>query len=159
MSWSLGRGASFGPPPRPSPLSRHRGLLPPVVPQRTRGSHAQIEDLCCRQQSLASGTPVAAWIMVKWWHPVARLVPAVENDDDTGGHENSTWYTTEPEHAQQRRRCPRLWLRQARVLSLGFCSNQEKEMGSKTPPRKTRNLKQHGIIALPSSFTGASLTE
>ncbi|CAM9281151.1 unnamed protein product [Ectocarpus sp. 12 AP-2014] len=86
MSCSFRRGASFEPPPRPSPLSRHRGLLPPVFPQRIRGAHAQVEDLCCRQQGLASGTPAAQWIMVKWWHPLARLVPPVENDEDTGGY-------------------------------------------------------------------------
>ncbi|CAM9589951.1 unnamed protein product [Ectocarpus sp. 12 AP-2014] len=53
--------------------------------------------------------------MVPWWHPFARLVQPVENDDDTGGYKNSTWYTAGPEHAQRGRRCPRLWLCQARV--------------------------------------------
>ncbi|CAN0463530.1 unnamed protein product [Ectocarpus sp. 8 AP-2014] len=101
MSWSFRRGASFEPPPRPSPRSRHRGILPPVFPRRTRTD---------RRSMLQAAEP-RFWytrIMVKWWLPVARLVPLVENDDDTGGHKNITWCTTGPEHAQQRRRCPRL---------------------------------------------------
>ncbi|CAM9645641.1 unnamed protein product, partial [Ectocarpus sp. 4 AP-2014] len=65
---------------------------------------------------------VAAWIMVKWWHPFARLVPPVENDYDTGGYENSTKQDQSTPNEEDF--CLRLLLCR-HACSLWACSYQE----------------------------------